>query len=470
MVSLEPTEVERLANLAANAEWDDISRAAADALRVRVLDAVGCAIGALGSGPPSFVRDHVVEFGGTPSCTLIGGGRSAPDRAALLNGILVRYLDFNDSYLAPGETCHPSDNLAAVLAAAEYARASGRDLLVALAVAYQIQCRLSEVAPVRHRGFDHTVQLAYGAAAGVARALGLDAGPTANAVAIAGTTLNALRVTRTGALSHWKGMVAPFTAAGALDVAFLAGRGLTGPREVIEGVKGFQDAIAGPFTVDWAGEDGGLDLVTRTALKRYNAEVHSQTAIDTALALCRGHGITGSDVAGVHIETFQVAYDIIGGGEEGDKRLVRTKEEADHSLPYLVAVALLDGEVLPAQFEPGRIAADDVQSLLRRVAISPAPDLTLRFPVEQPCRMTIRLHDGRELTREQADYEGWPTRPMTWGQVAQKFGLLATPRTSAGLRSELTDAIAALDRIDVADLTVLLSGVSSPEVTHADRR
>jgi 2-methylcitrate dehydratase len=464
MASPEVTEVERLAGLAAKADWDDLSPAATEALKIRVLDAVACAIGALGAGPPTRVRDHVTEFGGTPSCTLIGGGRSAPDRAALVNGTLVRYLDFNDSYLAPGETCHPSDNLAAVLAAAEHAGRSGRDLLVALAVAYEIQCRLSEAAPVRHRGFDHTVQLAYGAAAGVARALGLDPTATANAIAIAGTALNALRVTRTGALSHWKGLAAPFAAAGALDAAFLATRGITGPPEVIEGVKGFRDAIAGPFSLAWGaanGTDRALDLVTRTALKRYNAEVHSQTAIDTALALRREHGFTGADVAAVTIETFQVAYDIIGGGEEGDKRLVRTKEEADHSLPYLVAVALLDGDVLPAQFEPARIASDDVQSLLGRIAITPAADLTSRFPVHQPCRMTVRLGDGRELTREQVDYEGWPTRPMTWDRVGQKFEALAAPHASPELRSELTEAIAALDRIQVADLTALLSGVAS---------
>src|SRR5205807_9485531 len=154
------------------------------------------------------------DFGGTGHCTLIGGGRTAPDRAALYNGALVRYLDFNDSYFAPGETCHPSDNLAPVLAAAEYASGSGREFLTALAVAYQVQCRLSDEAPVRARGLDHTTQGAYAAAAGASRALGLDATATANAIAISGTAFNALRVTRTGALSNWKGLAYPNTAAG----------------------------------------------------------------------------------------------------------------------------------------------------------------------------------------------------------------------------------------------------------------
>ena len=152
---------------------------------------------------------------------MIGGGKTAPDRAALINGALVRYLDFNDSFLAKGETCHPSDNLAPVLAASEYAGASGKDFLVALAVAYQVQCRLSEVAPVRDKGFDHVTQGAYAVAAGVSKALGLDAAKTANAIAISGTSLNALRVTRTGKLSNWKGLAYPFMASCALHAAFL---------------------------------------------------------------------------------------------------------------------------------------------------------------------------------------------------------------------------------------------------------
>ena len=105
------------------------------------------------------IRAQIDDFGGTPRCSLIGAKKTSPDRAALYNSALVRYLDFNDSYLAKGETCHPSDNLGAVLAASEYANCSGKDLIAALAVAYQVRCRLSDVAPVRAKGFDHTVRV-----------------------------------------------------------------------------------------------------------------------------------------------------------------------------------------------------------------------------------------------------------------------------------------------------------------------
>lgn len=161
------TCVEKLAAFVSRASFDQLSPKARDQLKICVLDALACGLGALEAEPIRLIREQVDEFGGASLCTLIGGGRTAPDRAAFYNGALVRYLDFNDSFLAPGESCHPSDNLSPLLAAAEYAQSTGRDLLTALAVAYQIQCRLSEAAPVRDKGFDHTTQGAYAVAGGV---------------------------------------------------------------------------------------------------------------------------------------------------------------------------------------------------------------------------------------------------------------------------------------------------------------
>jgi 2-methylcitrate dehydratase len=306
--------------------FSDLSAETVRCLEIRILDSLGVAIGALDAEPIRAIREHVDEFGGNPLATLIGGGATAPDRAAFYNGALVRYLDFMDSYMAPGETFHPSDNLGAVMAAAEYAGAGGRDLITAMAVAYEVQARLSEAAPVRAKGFDHTTQGAYAAAAGVSRALGLDARQTANAIAISGTANNALRVTRTGALSHWKGLAYPNTAFSATHCAFLARRGITGPADVFEGNKGFKHSIAGPFRVDW--ETKSFDGVFRSVIKKYDAEIHSQSALEGALELRERHGFKGTDVRSVEIDIFQVAYDIIGGGEEGDKTDIRTKEEA----------------------------------------------------------------------------------------------------------------------------------------------
>ncbi len=404
------TLVEQLADFVVRASYDSISQEARQQLKIRVLDGLGCAIGALEGEPIQKLRMHLDEFGGNPLATLIGGGKTAPDRAAFYNSALVRYLDYNDSYPTRGETCHPSDNLGAVLAASEYAGKSGKDLLTALAVAYQVQGRLSEVAPVRAKGFDHTVQGAYAAAAGVARALGLNVEQTANAVAISGTANNALRVTRTGKLSNWKGLAYPNTVLGATHAAFLAMRGITGPQEVFEGNKGFMEAIAGHFELDWQREN--LEAVLRSSVKKYNAEFHSQSALEGILELREAHQLRPHEIERIELDTFDVAYHIIGGGEEGDKQRVATKEEADHSLPYMLAVALLDGKVSPAQY---------VQALLRNVIVRPDDALSARFPAEMPCRLRIILKDGQQYSIEKHDYEGFATQPMSWESARAKF-------------------------------------------------
>jgi 2-methylcitrate dehydratase len=457
------TAVTRLARFVADRSWDDLSHAARRELKIRVLDALGCALGALDAPPVRAIRAQLDEFGGRELCTLIGGGQTAPDRAALYNGALVRYLDFNDSYFAPGETCHPSDNLAPVLAAAEYAGASGRELLTALAVSYQVQCRLSDEAPVRAKGFDHSTQGSYAAAAGVAKALRLGEPETANAIAIAGTALNALRVTRTGALSQWKGLAYPFTAFGAVEAAFLAARGITGPAEVFEGNKGFMDSIAGQFEIDWEHED--LERVRRTFLKRYNAEIHSQSALEALLELRETYAVDPAAVELIELETFQVAYDIIGGGEEGDKKEIGTKEEADHSLPYLLAVALLDGQVMPEQFAPERIVEPDVQALLRRVKVRPAADLSARFPAEHACRLRLRLADGTTLAAEKNDYHGFNTRPMSWERARAKFERLVMAQLDPGLAAELAETVWALEELEARDLTTVLARAGARETT-----
>ncbi len=429
--------VQELARFAGRARWEDVPAASQEALKKRVLDALGCAYGALEAPPVRAIREHTADFGGNPLSTLIGGGRTSPDRAAFHNGAAVRYLDFNDTFLGRGEACHPSDNLGPVLAAAEYVSASGKEMLAALAVAYQVQLRLSQVAPVRGKGFDHSTQGTYAAAAGVARALGLDTEKTASAIAISGTAFNALRVTRTGSLSNWKALAYPNVAFGAIHAGFLARRGVTGPMEVFEGSKGFMDAIAGRFELDWSKEN--LEAVQLTFIKRYNAEGHSQSTIDAVLQL-RKDGLRAEDVERVDLHVFDVSYEIIGPGA-GDKKKVKTKEEADHSLPYLVASALLDGEMTPAQYAEDRVNRPDVQALLQKVDVYEDPELSKAFPEHQGVRIEVRLRDGGTRSLACPDYEG----PSSWEELEGKF-------TALGGRPELVDIVKRLDELPVSAL------------------
>lgn len=442
-----------------DASYERLSEQVIGQLKIRILDSLGCAYGARAAPPIMAILAHLDDFGGEPHCTLIGAGKSAPDRAAFYNAALVRYLDYNDSYLAEGETCHPSDNLGAVLAAAEYAGASGKQVLVALAVAYHVHCRLSDVAPVRHKGFDHTTQGSYAVAAGVSKALGLDAAQTANALAISGTAFNALRVTRTGALSNWKGLAYPNIAFSGTHAAFLAMRGITGPLEVFEGNKGFMESIAGPFEIDWSQE--ALDRVQRTIIKKYNAEIHSQTALEGLLELMEDHNLQASQIERIELETFDVAYNIIGGGEEGEKTDIRTKEQADHSLPYMLAVAALDGQLGPEQYAEDRIRRKDVQDLLRRVEVRPSQAYSERFPEEMACNLTLHLGNGVQRQIAKLDYQGFTTRPFEWDDVVEKFERLSEAELSARRRQSIQAAVQDLENVSATELMRLLGDQSS---------
>ncbi|WHZ18095.1 MAG: 2-methylcitrate dehydratase [Rhodanobacteraceae bacterium] len=451
------TEVQRLAAFIHAADFRDITTAAVEQLKIRILDTLGVAIAALDAPPLVAIRRLTESLGGNADATLIGGGRSAIDRAAFHNIALSRYLDFMDSYLAPGETCHPSDNIGAVLAAAESAGASGKDFLTAVAVAYQVQTRLSDVAPVRARGFDHTVQGAYAVAGAAAKALRLPPEQIANAIAISGTASNALRVTRTGDLSNWKGLAYPEVGKEGVFAALLARAGITGPAQVFEGNKGFKESIAGDFSIDWSRED--LESVLRTVVKKHNAEVHSQSAIDAAITIGTQTGFRADAIRAVRVKTFQVAYDIIGGGEEGDKRRIRTKEEADHSLPYLVAVALLDGRVQPQQFAAERIARADVQGLLHRVTVTPQAAFTARFPAEMPTQVEVELYDGTQFCVSAASFQGFTLQPLDWTAACGKFRPLVAPFIDEGLAAKIIECVHHLDSREVRDLTALLAQV-----------
>lgn len=457
------TEVQELAAFVHGATFAQLSEPAVEQLKIRVLDTVGIAIAALDAPPLVAIREltHALDgngvLGGDGASTLIGGGTSAPDRAAFYNVALSRYLDFMDSYLAKGETNHPSDNIGAVLAAAESVDASGADFLTAVAVAYQVHTRLSDVAPVRAKGFDHTVQGSYAVAAAVSKAFGLSVEQTANAIAISGTANNALRVTRTGSLSNWKGLAYPEVAKEGTFAALLARAGITGPAEVFEGNKGFKETIAGDFTIDWSKED--LESVLRTIIKKHNAEIHSQSSIEAAIDIRAMTGFDAANIAAVRVTTFQVAFDIIGGGEEGGKREIRTKEEADHSLLYMVAAALLDGEVQPAAYAPERITRADVQELLQKVIVTPYAGYSARFPKEMPSRVEVELTDGTVLTATTASYKGFFTNPLDWTDALAKFNGLVTPFTGESLRDELAEVIHDLDTQPVRKLTELLARV-----------
>jgi 2-methylcitrate dehydratase len=449
------TTAQQIAEFALAAGEKDFPDEARDRLKRSVLDALGCAVGGLGGDPPRRIRALVAELdGGAGGCRLIGGGTAPPDRAALVNGCLVRYLDLMDNIAAPGEVCHPSDNLAALLAAGEYADAGGAELLIALAVAYQVQGRLIETVPTMRAGLNYTTPLAFSVAAGAARLLELDPARAAHAVALAGVSAVSLAVIQAEPLSQWKGLASGETAGRALHNTLLARQGITGPLTVFEGPFGLDRLTGDRSPVDWPAER--LDAPLRVSIKRYDAEFQSQSAVDAAVEL-HDRGMNPGDVDQIGVDVAQGAYDVLGGGSYGPKDECHYREQADHNLKYLVAVALLDGAVGTPQYEPDRINRADVQSLLRRVRVRPRDEFTRRVPHEMPCRVRATLADGTVEEAERTDYPGHFRRPMTWDAVTAKFHQLAEPFAAPDLRDQIVTAVRHLEDVPVRDLARLLN-------------
>src|SRR5437762_382620 len=325
------TLAQRFADYATALRFEDLSAAAVHEAKRRVIDSLGCALGAYDAEPCVVAREVAGGFSAARGGALWGTRHLAPpDWAAFANGCLVRYLDYNDTYLSK-EPAHPSDNIPAALAAAEAAGATGRELITAILLAYEVQCRFCDAASLRAHGWDHVIYGAFSSALAAATLFGLDAQRMRHALGIAGVAGVALRQSRVGELSHWKGCAFANAARHGVFAALLARAGMTGPAPIFEGEKGFEKLVSGPldqFSLPLAG--GGLRrpphplpqgeegtdvrdefMILKTSIKFWPAEYHSQSAIEAALKL-RAQISDIGDVESVRIESHGAAVDIIG--------------------------------------------------------------------------------------------------------------------------------------------------------------
>src|SRR5580693_9292887 len=459
------TQVESLAKYAARASFADLSAESRRQLPIHILDSLACSIAALGAGPVDACRAQVTEFGGTGPSTLIGGGKVNPVYAAFWHTALVRYVDFMDNFLAPTETCHTADNFGVALTAAEYVGGTGRDLMLGVAIGYTVQSRLVDHGNFMMRGFDHTAQLAFSHNAAAGRLLGLSESQIANAIAMAASTDASFAVLRAKPLSQWKGLASAQSALGAMNTLFLARRGVEGPVQVVEGPNGIDNLLDMKLRIDW--DNQGYEGVVESTIKKYNAMIHTQSAVHCMVELARQNwaalsvadGFNPSQVASIGAEVTQMTYDFAGGGEYGVDREVRTKEQADHNLAYLLAVALLDGNVMPAQFTPERINRSDVQALMKKVSVRPNHEYTDEYPRRMPAKITVRLQNGTAFEHEVKDFPGLPSHPFTWEDSVEKFDQLVAGRIDAHLSQDIKDAVRSLENIQVEDLTKLLNQV-----------
>ncbi len=430
----------RLADYAVSLRFDQLPTAVVHETKRRFIDSIATAVGAMRSDAYAVARRCALRVKGEPDAGLFGGGRSSAEWATFVNGLLIRYLDFNDTYLSL-EPAHPSDNLAPVLAVGDTVRAPGPALITAAVLAYEIQCRFCDAASLRKQGVDHVTYGAISSAAAACKLMGLDATKATHAVGIAGVCNVALRQTRAGELSMWKGCAFANAARNGVFAALLAAEGMTGPAPIFEGELGFMKLVTRePFTPARFGAEGGGDpsfMLTRTYIKFWPAEYHSQSAIDAALQLRReiGPDRIGA-IRSLDIHTFDACYDIIGKYPEA--WAPRTRETADHSLPYCTAAALADGDVTLATFDAKRFTDPALLAL------------TAKIKVHRDAELSKRLMKEVEFPRGHAE------NPMTDAEVEQKFRTQVEPRLGKAKADRILAACWDLEKLKTAGELIAL--------------
>lgn len=450
------TLAHHLAEYAAGLDFARLPPVVVHEVKRRVIDSLGCALGAWDAEPCAIARRVASRYGAERGATLWGTAhRAPPDWAAFVNGCLVRYLDFNDTYLSR-EPAHPSDNIPAALAVAEAEGASGRELIAAIVLAYEVQCRLCDTASLRARGWDHVTYVAFSSALAAARLLRLDVEKTRHAVNIAGVSAGSLRQSRVGELSHWKAGTVAHAARRGVFAALLAAEGMTGPAPIFEGAMGFEKLVSQTPL-------GGVALshddfmIMRTSIKASPAEYHSQSAIDAALRLRKQIGGAAA-IESVLVQSHDAAVDIIGS--EPEKWRPQSRETADHSLPYIVAVALADGEITDRQFAPARFTDPALLALVQRVKVERHAGLSALYPGAVGNIVTVRLRDGRALS-ERVDHPlGHAQNPLTDTQLGAKFHALADARLGAKRAAAVLETAWSLDAL--TDLAVITRSLVPP--------
>lgn len=424
-----------------SAKFRDLRQDVVREAKRRIKDTIAVGFGALSAPPVRIARFYAEYSTSRYGASLLGrSGAVNLEDAVFANGCAARYLDFNDTYLSK-EAMHPSDNIPALIAVGEAEEASGADLLTAVAVSYELACRLADASSIRDRGWDHVTYIALSAAAGAARLMDLDVEKTTQAINLAATPNVALRQTRSGELSMWKGCAAANAARNGVFAAVLAKHGMTGPSPVFEGEMGFFRQVSGEFDLSF---EGAPEKLLETHIKRYPVEYHAMSAVDAALALREDLG--SDSVKRVDIDTFGVAWKIIA--KDPEKWDPKTKETADHSLPFLVDRALLDGYIWLDSYAEWKIRDPKVLEILRNTKVNTTAEYDALYPGAVPNRVTVYTDSG-SFSKEVLYPVGHWKNPMSDQDLNLKYLKLGAPKDALPLFDDL-------ERKSVRDLVEVL--------------
>lgn len=423
----------------------------------RVLDALACAFMARDGAGPKAARGYAYSSPGVSESRVWGTTFQADaEKSALVNGVAVRYLDLNDAYFAL-EGCHPSDVIPGIIAVGETLGASGAEVAQSIAVAYEVAMAVADMGSLRANGWDHVNVTGLGACAGIGRLMGLTSEQQEHALAIQVVSHAAMRQTRQSQLSMWKGFAAADCVRHAVYVCRLVRAGVTGPAEAFEGRHGailhlFGGAVTNHSPIDVLREMNTPRRILETHVKVWPFGYVAQSAVEAAQQVF-GQLPPNAVIEDVRIETFQAGVDLMGTDE---KWTPRTRETADHSLPYVVYEMLTRGVVDEESFGPTRFADPATHAFLKNhVEVLVDEEFTRRYPDEFPSRVTVHA-GGRSYSHENSASLGHASRPMDSTQVKDKFLSGALQVFSDKQAAELADAALGLsDLTNIRDLTAL---------------
>jgi len=442
---------DRLAAYAAGLSFEDLDSATIERVKTHVIDTIGCGIGAFDERPVQICRDVALAVPGR--ATVIGTDRkTTADLASFANGAAFRYLDFNDAYVGRF-AIHPSDHIAACLAVAETERASGKELIAAIMVAYEVNCRLVDALDISTRGWDPPVLSLPAVALAAGKLMKLGPERLTHAVNLAINDHIPMAQTRVQTLSDWKGLADAEAGRNAVFAAMLARGGLTGPAPIFEGQSGFFRQVTGSANIDTGlfGRRGVAFRIHQCSLKPYPAVIYSQTAIVAGIEVAREVGSLDR-VASIDIATTKRGYQRTAS--EPEKWSPKTRDTADHSLPYITARAMFDGDITNESFSPHMYRDPRILAFMQKIKVSEDPVLTARVGAAVPTRVTAILDDGRRISREVDFAPGFAGRPMNRAEVERKFRGNIGKRWTEGRMKATLEALWALDRSD--DLAALL--------------
>jgi 2-methylcitrate dehydratase len=406
---------QRLAAYASSLGVADIDDEVRREVARRLVDSVACAYGALDGGPVVALREVAVERALPTGCAVWGSGeRSTPELAALVNAAAIRLLDYND-YTVGG---HPSDNIAAVVAACEWVDATVDDLVVGLVVSYEVWGELGRL-QLRYRGWDQGVIAVIAATCAVGRVLGLTSDQLANAIGIAATSNVSLFKVRRGELSEWKGVAVPYAASSAHLIASLAAKGITGPVDAFAGEFGFWQQVSGEFEIEGLEPHTRPVTMLRTGYKHWPVEYDAQFAVWLAQRI--RDRVDPADIEHLDVYTSQWTWSVTA--HDPEKWAPTTRETADHSLPYIVAVSLARGRIDSADFDESQLQTPVYIDLMARIAVHADEAITAAHHERCAFRAVVRTRSGEELTVEIDEPR---SKAMTDDELDDKWARLTT--------------------------------------------